>query len=301
MFSQGVRNAFRGNSGSCIPNAGSWLSVVADRGLEYLVHCPSGGELLPGGLTSLSNLWIRQDGHEGSITPGVWYSNLYDLLSGRAVADVQVGCYYQGKEYGTGLQEGGSYRGAGRGWIIDLYGGPPPDNVALVGIATCASFAITFGGADSSGIEITPLGNHPDHPHTGSGSDHWITRGDPSNPSWDNDVLIHLTGMGYGVVEPSITLSGGGSHYGMNSLVDTRSPRADQLCLVEYTGDLVSLGSSHCDDPFDGDQSNGEIMARHLGRANLVKVDGSVMSMTKDELENEFDQLSRPGVSIFQD
>jgi len=149
---------------------------------------------------------------------------------------------------------------------------------------------------------LTSLGNHPDRPHYGSGSDHWITRGHPSNTSWEDDVVVHLTGMDYGIIEPSVTLSGGGgSHYGMNTLVNSRAYRMSQLWLAEYTCDMISLTSSHYDDPFDGDQSNGEIMARHLGRANLLKVDGSVISMTKDELENEFDQLSQPGASIFQD
>ena len=302
LHAEGARNSLRGNSGPSIPNVGNWLNVVVQQGLEQLVHCPSGGELPPG-LGGLANLWVRQDGHEASMTPGVWYSNLHDLLNGVEVADVQVGCYYQGQEYGTGFQTAAPFVGLGVDWIIDLYGGPPPDNVALVGIATCASFAITFHGGDSSGIELTSLGNHPDHPHTGSGSDHWITRGDPSNPSWEDDVLVHLTGMGYGIIEPSVTVSGGsgGSHYGMNTLVNASAYRMSQLWLIEYTSDMMSLTSSHYDDPFDGNQSNGEIMARHLGRANLLKVDGSVISMTKDELENEFDQLSQPGASIFQD
>ena len=299
LQAEGVRNALGGNSGSDMPSAGSWLDVVVARGLKDLLHCPSGGDLSPRSLTRLSCLWVRQDGREHTMTPGVWYSNLYDLVSGKAVADVQVGCYYQGQEYGTGFQGGAPYGGEGVGWIIELYGRPPPDNVALVGIATCASFAITFHRENLSGIEITPLGKHPTR--SNSGSDHWITKGDPSNPSWESDVLVRLTGRDYDVSEPGRTLTGsGGTHYGMNNLVNTKSPRGDQLCLVEYTGDLLNLGSNHRDDPFDEDEGNGEIMARHRGRANLLKVDGSVTSMTKDELESEFDQLSRSG-GIFQD
>lgn len=291
LHAEGVRNSLRGNSGPSIPNAGNWVNVAVDQGLDQLVVCPCGGEL-PTSLAGLQSLWIRQDGHESSQEPGVHYSNLYDLLTGREVPDWQVGCYYRGKEYGTGFS-----RYSGVQWIIDLHGGPPADNEALLAIATCAAFSITFHGGGSQGVEIAPLGHHPDW---SSGSDHWITRGDPSNPSWEDDVLVRLTGVGYSTIDSSVSVFGGGSHYGMNTLVNTSAYRMNQLWLVEYTSDLINLTSSHHDDPFDENESNGEIMARHLGRANLLKVDGSVLSMTKDELENEFDRLSQPGASIFQ-
>ena len=77
--------------------------------------------------------------------------------------------------------------------------------------------------------------------------------------------------------------------------------RTDQLWMVEYGDEIVHCKTTHRDDPFDGAMDNGEVMARHLGRANYLRVGGSVGSATLAELERQFDQIDLPGDSLFKD
>ena len=84
------------------------------------------------------------------------------------------------------------------------------------------------------------------------------------------------------------------SSYGMNDFVPPRDARGGQLLLADYSDAIIRLEDSMglgVHDPFDGDLDNGEIMDRHLGRASLVQVDGSVSSMTKDQLRLEYERL----------
>ncbi len=264
-----------GGSVHTIPTSSRWFDFVIDNRLGKLLICPS-EEAEPDLMLSLRNMWVRQEGGPNSVTPGIYYSNLAQLLKGTPVPDTQVGAIYQGAKYGAD---------DGYDWIEDLNGGPLEDNQAFVHIATCAAFVITF---NEETIDLTPLGHAP---NWNSGSSHWITRGDPANPDWASDVRVRLTGQGYTTVNPTVTVYGIDCHYGMSNLVWTRNYLLSQLWLVEYSSDIMSLTTSHRDDPFDDDRDNGEILGRHFGFANYVTVAGNVVAANKADLEVEFENI----------
>lgn len=273
-----------GGSVHTIVTANHWLDFVIDRNLDKLVHCPS-ATIDRTRLADLRKVWIRQDGGGASVTPGVYYSNLEALLSGTPVPDTQVGALYKGNQYGANN---------GWDWVENLNDGPPEANEAFVTIATCAAFKITF---KEEYILLTPLGHAP---HWHSGSQHWLIKGIPAEGLWQSDVLVRLTGQGYPEVNPAVTVYGGGCHYGMSNIVPVRDYLPSQLWLTEYCDEVVSLTTSYRDEPFDDDLENGEVMARHFGYANCVRVDGSVFRMTKGELEAEFDKLDTGINNVFQ-
>jgi len=272
-----------GGSVHAVPTANRWLDFVMDRRVPKLVLCPS-ATVKKVRLADLRNVWIRQDGGGASVTPGVYYSNLEALLSGTPVPDTQVGALYKGNQYcANNWWE----------WVEVLNGGPPEANEAFVTIATCAAFKITLKEAT---IVLTPLGHAP---HWHSGSQHWIIKGIPDEATWQSDVLVRLTGQGYPEVNPPVTVYGSDCHYGMSNIVPVRDYLPSQLWLTEYCDEVVSLTTSYRDEPFDDDLENGEVMARHFGFANCVRVDGSVFRMTKGQLEAEFNKLDTED-NVFQ-
>ena len=86
----------------------------------------------------------------------------------------------------------------------------------------------------------------------------------------------------------------------MSNLVPTRDYLLGQLWMVEYSTDIMQLSTTHRDEAFDDDLENGEVMGRHFGSANYAKVDGSVTSRPKGELELEFYNLNHSIKNIFE-
>jgi len=275
--------------GTVLPKPKRWSQLAYMSGQREVMYCPS-AERKPDRELSLRDVYVRQDGGTMSETPGVVITNLADALYEGMVNDTQVFYTYGGKS-------NGSYGGGGWDWVYGLYGDQQPeDNQAMVMIATCAAFLITF---EDDRIEFRPLGHSPGW---NSGSKHWVCKGDPyDSDGWEGDVLVRLTGTGYDIVNPPVDISHEiMPHYGMNDLVPQWAYWPGQLWLVEYSDRLIHLAGSEPDVPFDEDLSNGEVMDRHLGRANFVKIDGSVDSMTKDELRVEFGKLNTEAESLWR-
>jgi len=268
-----------------IPTANRWFDYLMDRGQPKLALCPSETSKRDATWT-LRKLWVRQDGHEYSDNPDIHYSNLYDLLNGIPVDDWQVGALYHGVQYG------GSYEGWQ--WVEDLNGGPCEDNEAFVTIATCAAFRITI---HEQTVDVTPLGHHP---YWNSGSNHWVIKGEPDEDTWQNGVVVELTGINQPIARPPVTVYSGDCHYGMSTRVPVRNFTLERLWMLEYSDEVMSLSNYHMDDPFDGDRENGEVLDRHLGYVNCNRVDGSVFRMTKDELEDEFNKIDTGAENIFE-
>ena len=276
-----------GGAPALIP-AMNWTQVVTEAGVGRYTYCPSQDDRMMDPRPTLAGIYIRQDGGSASVTPGVVITNMADMLIDNDVNDPQV-------HYTWGDRGNGTYENQGWGWVHDLNGGnPPAENQAMVTIATCAAFLITF---ENDYVEFKPLGHHP---NWRSGSQHWICQGDPNDADgWEPDVLVRLTGQGYPTVNPPVrTKSVKTSDYGMNSLVPLRAYRPSQLWLVEYSRTVVQLDDSiEKDKPFDEEVKNGEVMDRHLGRANFLRIDGSVADATKEELRIEYEQIDNPDVA----
>ncbi len=277
-----------------IPGASRWTDFVARNRMTGLLLCPS-DETPHDMLAGLRHLYVRQDGGANSLQTGVRHTNLADLLAGREMSDEQVYYNYRGATNGSArslLKEPvpgvpGAWRTVRRTvgwqWVYDLNGGREPgDDQAMVAIETCAALLITLA---DPWIEIRPLGRHP---QSQSGSAHWVCKGNPYDADgWESDVLVRLTGAHYDVVNPPIRIYGGKTSYGMSNLVPVRNYSLEQIWLMEYTHDMVDMTPGLGDEPFDDDPANGEVLARHLGRTNLIRVDGGVSSYSLAQLADE--------------
>ncbi len=279
-----------GSTASTVPGASRWTDFVADNSLQRLMLCPS-DDTPRDILTGLRHVYVRQDGGVNTTQAGVKHSDLADLLAGRNVPDKQLYYNFRGQTNGSCISRlkedvpgvPGAWRmvrkRVGWQWVYDLNGGPPDDNQALVAIDTCAAFAITFTGP---WIEIRPLGRHP---QWSSGSRHWVCKGSPDDADgWEADVLVRLTGVAYDIVNPPVRIYAGQTSYGMSNLVGIRNFHLGDIWLLEYTHAIADLTPETGDRPFDSDPTNGEVLARHNGQANVMTVGGAVSSLSPQQL-----------------
>ena len=270
-------------SGPRLPMAYDWDLLIHESGNSEFLFCVSAEQPEVDYSATLRDAWVRQDGSSMSVSPGVVYTYLYDALFEGEVNDPQLHYMYQGED--NGAAEGGW------DWVVALNDGNlPEDNQAFVAIATCAAMLITF---TDDYVEYKPLGHSPSWM---SGSSHWVGQGDPyDEDEWGEDVLVRLTGQNYAAVNPPVRVDTyHETSYGMSDLVPTVAYRLDQLMLVEYNQPILYLqpGDPISHDPFNGNLDDGEIEERHLGKANFLRVGGSVGGMTKVELAREYQNLS---------
>jgi len=73
-----------------------------------------------------------------------------------------------------------------------------------------------------------------------------------------------------------LTRPGGRASYGINSKVDSVTPRSDQIYIIEYERNTVDI---------DFASWRSYIAKRHFGRSNALFVDGSVKLLTPEEFE----------------
>lgn len=280
-----------GGTINTITTANQWLDRVVDTNLEKLIICPNGKSRPIG----MKNLWVRQNGYNNTTSVGIYFTSIERILAlppGQRPADPQVSVLYPAK--------GINYLGQdneGWGWVYGLNNGPPAHNQAFISIATDASFVITIKGNTAT---LQPLGAHPS-PRMQSGSDHYLIKGEGTEETWEEDTIARLTGKGYKSNDPAVKVYTGNVDYGMSTLVPIRDSVPSQLWITEYTTDIMRLSATHRDEAFDGEEEEGEVMGRHFGSANYVKVDGSVTSQPKKAMEIEFENIDTGVRNIFQD
>ena len=284
MFIAGGSETQTGRSFAELPMSVDWDLRLFRRGAGKYMTCVSAPEHKVSLRTSLADVYVRQDGQGSAITEGVACSNLYDVLELGEINDHQLHYLYQDRSNGNEWD-----------WVQDLNDGQElQENQAFVSIATCAAFLITF---TDSYIQFKPLGHAP---NWNSGSSHWVVQGDDEE-EWKDDILVQLTGVGQPIAFPPVKIKAfGETDYGMNSLAPIQAPQPRQLLLLEYSKPTVWLSAeTGVDEPFDDDMDNGEVIERHLGKSNVALVDGSVRSMTKTELETEFNLLGTGAESMW--
>lgn len=261
-----------------MPDSGSWVWFARNHEGQALLACPggTGDEEETGG--NLSETYIVQN--------FTLFTNIQDALdTGESPVDAQILVNPPG--------------------IAGDHSWNPPDpgaNQDLITIDDDGAIMITHG----SPITIESL----DPPGDGllCGSDHWVVRGDGS-PEWiaeteahlrahagdneyDERVLMRLTGRNYeNIIDPPADLAGFACSYGMNNLVRRVLPRLNQLLLMDYGKSVADMG---------GTGNNADDLAqwlapRHLGKANFVRVDGSVGEMTLEEMQAQFDRYEAGG------
>ena len=181
------------------------------------------------------------------------------------------------------------------------------ENQDLVKIGSeCALIRVTRGSVIKFESLIVPT------THTGHMSIHWLCV-DDGMAGWFERVEAELAGAQaseeanldpsvfvmrlqggdkYTRKWPDIALESRKASYAMSDAVDNLGPRPGQLMLVEYSKDVAKVfkqgfstdrfGSSNADE-------RGFLRTRHFDMANFVTTDGSVRSMTREQLQEEYD------------
>ena len=265
-----------------LPAANSWFSYIVNHNAGELLVCPEDDQEMDlEEHDDMADLYIVQNAN--------LFSNLQDVITlGRSLEDNQILVNPPG--------------------IAGDHGWDPPDPAShqtLICIDDDAAIFVSQG--DSTIIESI------DPPGDGGlcGSEHWICTDDGSS-NWRNEltavlqsvrnthksamqtadprVLMRLTGRQYaGIIEPPYIVGTQRASYGMSTAVDRESPRPGQLLLAEYDTSVIRLRGNFT----DIDES---LRPRHFGRANYISTDGSVSSMTVEELEQQLHGSANMGV-----
>jgi len=277
-----------------ILTASRWMNHIyqqRDKSMNALLRCPNGEENDP--LDTLDLLWIRQVGHQGSAHSGEFHTSLGALLRGskdaRLVPDWQVAAYYQGTVYSTGL-------GVTAADFIGVNGGEDLEpHEIIVFVDTCATLKITMDMENGSFTAEPMMGRNVNM----SGSNHWLLYGDGDMESWTDSVVVQLTGYNQHKVHESRDVGVLPRDYGMNTLVYGRHNRYEQLWMTEYNSEFINAKVLDRDDPFDGEDDNGEFRVRHEGKINYLTVSGAVMEMTGEEMVAQFEMIDEDPYSLF--
>jgi len=271
---------------SMLPVPERWVNYVFGKDVGAATICPSDGrdDLGP---AEFENLTIRQRSWPAAAHPDDPFredgpyvdTTIDDLLTG-AVADDQVS-YYYGGSYAVApwIQRNSDARNINSwtAWVVDRLNaayGPGiseptdvPDNVAWVTIEM--SGMVTFEFNDD--ITVTS------HRKAGTkvGSDHWVIQ--------DDEVKLMLGGEHSSGDTGSFTLPGGVLSYGMNTQVRDDRARGPQILLLDYHKTLADR-----DPAGNGMDDLAEHFApRHHGRANVLRVDGSITRLSRSEVADD--------------
>jgi prepilin-type N-terminal cleavage/methylation domain-containing protein/prepilin-type processing-associated H-X9-DG protein len=145
-------------------------------------------------------------------------------------------------------------------------------NVVEVWVDDDAAIRITFG-------EVIYIASIDTPGHYACCSDHWLYRGE--------EELMQLTGRSYHQVDPRspIELPGIPVSYAMNNQVNRVDSRPGQLLLLGYEKSIADVdGQGNNDDDLDE-----QLAPRHVGKVNVLMVDGSVHGMWPWEVDRTED------------
>jgi len=270
-----------GREQQAVPFAGEWFTYVIKHGGVDALHCPS-DDTDPSfeETTALADTYAVQNARD--------FTNIQDAINtGSSREDGQVLVNPPG--------------------IAGDHGWNPPDpgsNQVLFCIDDDAAFFV-----DTAEISITPIWVPGDG--SNCGSEHWIVVDDGS-PNWRSDieaflrsvtntstpgpesgdprVVMRLTGRRYDdKLEDTYVVGRQVASYGMSTAVNSQAPTPGQLMLVEYATSVVRASGSYVN-------IEESLRPRHSGQANYATTDGSVDSMTQEELEWEFDSTQTRGI-----
>jgi prepilin-type N-terminal cleavage/methylation domain-containing protein len=183
-------------------------------------------------------------------------------------------------------------------------------NQALITIGgECAMMRVTYGNLVKFESMIIPTQSG------GHNSVHWLCFDDGS-PDWrdrvtsglssatadsganpDSDIFVMRLQSGHRYKNKAVDIEVGfhNASYAMSDAADNADSRPGQLMFVEYTKDVAKvlrlgyrndeLGHSNADE-------DGFLRTRHFDMANVAMSDGCVKSMTREQLQFEYDQYT---------
>ena len=269
------------------PYAPKWRRFLLERGLGGVLTCPSDADVdaaaEPEDFPDLEDIYlVQKQGNE------VRFSNIKVILdTGTSPEDNQV--KRRESAHGITAVEG--------------------ETLILVG-SECAMMRVTYGTVTKFESMIIPATH-------GCASIHWLCVDDGS-PGWRTRVEAGLQGANSSeeaspAPDPNIfvmrfqsgprytrkwddyTVGFQHASYAMSDAVANVGPRSGQLMLVEYSKDVAKvLKTGYRTDEFGSSNADkkGFLRTRHFGMANFVTTDGSVRSMTREQLQYEYDEYT---------
>lgn len=276
------------NPDMTVPTPDSWVGTVLGRGGQDILHCVNDYEEpspFDDGLEAMQDMYILQ--YHTNSTSNHDESFLTSVLGmgGPAISDPQIWAWYPA----GGVMD----QPKGESWP-DNFLPQLEENQAFVGVDNDSAILITFG-MDQLKIECWK----PPHQQY---SRHWLMKGagtpvsplpDGASPDDDDDKeLLRMWSRDFQKIDPRSPFGiqvGGKSSYGMNGLIEDKKWGPGQLMLMDANETRIDVDTANLeDDLFHPDW--GIIKARHMGKVNVNSVDGSVKSMTLDELEEALDR-----------
>lgn len=273
------------SSAKKLPYPAQWRTVLREQGLSGVLSCPSDDYIDTDAeaedFPELEDVFLVQK--QGG---NVLFSNMQVILdTGTSPEDNQISRV----QVAHGIT-------ANPGQMLVKVGGE------------CALLRVTYGGSVSFESMIIAHASH------GCGSTHWLCIDDGSadwrarvSQGLDNrqpedeyhpDPSIFAmrlqSGPKYTKQWPALSISQSHkSSYGMSNAVNAEDPRPGQLLMVEYAKDIAKVvkGGFFTDEfGISNTDERGFLRTRHFGLANFATIGGSVRSMTREQLQFEYDQ-----------
>lgn len=254
-----------------LPDAGAWVGVIASRGAADAMKCPLDEDQTPSGF---DDMFIVQWDHTGHPDNGfVTQTPLKDVIDGKGLNDPQISWFRR-----DGIHRGSQLNGEDE-FMSTLGVGDwsqlPAGQIA-VSIDWSGRFVI-----DTNAGTITVYHKWPGDPN-GGGSRHFIYDNEDEVAEIGGGKHRFTNNVAHQGYNPPFEIAGGvGVSYGMNSLITRKGNEPHQVLLLDYEKSIVNVGAEdYIIDDFDE-----QFAPRHLGRANVLFVDGSIATLTQAELE----------------
>jgi len=268
MRGPGMDRALNRTGGALsVPAGGAWVGAAQSYGSEDIMFCKRDDQERLSEVDSLDDFYILQVNSIGSSNED------WRVCSVVAVLGIGEGVIQDPQVFGDD----------------DIPKAPTPcthrhqcwcyvpirkENQKLISITDEATVLITF---DEGEITMESLiGCGCDH----CNSDHWLMKGDciDGKKCLEQDELImQLGGRNYRT--PHTHTIRTPSSYGINSLVGETQFGSQQLMLMDASQTVVQVGEPDWLET---------VKDRHMGKANVVTVGGSVRSMSKAQLLDEY-------------
>jgi len=270
----------RGNAN--ISSGYNWLGVTlanAENSRD-LVWCPADTRdrtmfSANAQMRALERFYVLQYHTNSTSNPDCSY--FPDIFGGKPVPDGQVWAIYP---------RGGINQPPKSNWPTVPH---VAENQAFVGIDSDAACMITFKGSSILFESVVP-------PDSVGYSRHYILEGNGTHPGTlpggqlagdaDDKRIIRLWGWDNTKLDPSVSITmGAQTSYGVNSLVEEKNWRPEQIFVMDANDLVVEVGSAAKEDFLDE-----VLLPRHMGKLNVTTCDGAVKTMTVLEMEMELEK-----------
>ncbi len=283
-----LRIALQGTKGltphTRLPQPGVWTSYAANNGGGQVMTCPI-DEFHHMGAGGLDDLRVIQWEHSGHPDNGhVTSTMMNDIISGENLPDPQIS-WFRNDAVHRGGQLDGEADLMGQIGVSDW--SQLENGQIAVSIDWSGRFLI-----DTNENMIRVFDKWQGNAN-GGGSRHFFYDAAGEVLEIGGGRHSHTNNLSHQGYNPPLDFPATGTavSFGMNVLVRDLNSTGGQVLLLDYEKSIVNVGENGS----INDDMDEMFAARHFGKANVMRVDGSIELMAQSELENQPDQwMPRP-------